>query len=141
MNILSQKVLRYRQAHNLSQAEFADKVGISGNQISRMENGLLTKRAGSLKRVKAFFDLLETNRVEPTINRINYAVLAVPRKTHKKYRRVKKQVFLARTDVTKPLTQDPLSLKIVSELKSDYRLLVRLTLVGFGILGVLILLK
>lgn len=53
---ISEWISRLRAMNNLTQAEFAEKVGLSSRQIAKYEAGEATPRARNLFRIKEAFD-------------------------------------------------------------------------------------
>lgn len=126
MPTLGKKLLNYRQKYGLTQVEMAKKIGVNQWHISSIETGTVTGRHGaaSVSKVKTFFKALKTNQVDKT----------------KRTRGTRKYSYKPQAA---PLyvTQDPLSLKIVSELEDNHKLLWRVVLAGFAALALLIVLK
>lgn len=137
MTTLGRKVLSYREKHNLTQTEFAEKIGVKQWHISSIETGEVTGKKGAMSvfKVKSFFKLLETNRVVPSKKQVIMRVAKV-----KKTRKTRKQSYKTQTTPVY-ITQDPLSLKIVSELKASQNFMWRVVLAGFAGLALLIALK
>jgi len=143
MTTLGKKILNYRQNHYLTQKEFGEKIGVGQSDISGIERGQVNgaKNAVTFARVKAFFDLLETDRIEPSKTQLVSYIQQTPRRKLQKRFHGQNRIVIKRIANKTKLVVDPLSLKIVSELQNGYKFMWRVVLAGFAALALLIVLK
>lgn len=135
MNALARKCLTYRQQHNLTQAQLAEKLDLTGGTISHIELGLSAPSAKSVKRLKAYFRTLETDRV-PVVSKHVKVSKPVRAKTHRVVYGKKSPItpeFLVKMIYDTKHSQE--------KLKDSHNFTLRVMLVGFALLAALIYFK